>query len=210
MNIRLEGNMNSLLSKVKRNLDSWIVSLSKPNVKEIASRYFVMNAFDGSMSMLGIIVGATGAGKDINPRIIISAGLGATLAWAISGSVGAFMAERAERMRHLRELEESMFTDLNSSHLYRDSVRAIIFLAIVDAVAPGLMSIFILIPFYLTLWNIISMTYALTSSIIITLLSLFGLGILLGKISKENIMFHGMITVIAGIITYIFVSLIPF
>ena len=210
MNNRLEDNMTSLLYKVKRNLDSWRVSLSKPNVREIASRYFVMNAFDGSMSMLGIIVGATGAGKDINPRIIISAGLGAALAWAISGAVGAFMAERAERMRRLRELEESMFTDLNSSHLYRDSVRAILFLAIVDAIAPGLMSVFILIPFYLTLWNIISITNALTSSVAITLISLFGLGILLGKISKENIMFHGMITVIAGLVTYVFVSLIPF
>jgi len=186
------------------------VSLSKPNVREIASRYFVMNAFDGSMSMLGIIVGATGAGKDISPRIIISAGLGAALAWAISGAVGAFMAERAERMRRLRELEESMFTDLNSSHLYRDSVRAILFLAIVDAVAPGLMSIFILVPFYLTLWNIISLTNAITYSIAITLILLFGIGILLGKVSKENIMFHGMITVAAGIITYVFVSLIPF
>lgn len=201
--------MGSLLKKVKRNLDSWRISLSKPNVREIASRYFVMNAFDGSMSMLGIIVGATGAGKDVTPRIIISAGLGAAMAWAISGAVGAFMAERAERMRHLRELEESMFTDLNSSHLYRDSVRAILFLAIVDALAPGLMSVFILIPFYLSLWDIISITNALTSSIVITLTSLFGLGILLGKISKENIMFHGMITVLAGIITYVFVSLIP-
>jgi predicted membrane protein (TIGR00267 family) len=201
--------MAKLLKKMKRNLDSWRVSLSKPNVREIASRYFVMNAFDGAMSMLGIIVGATGAGKDVNPRIIISAGLGAALAWAISGAVGAFMAERAERMRRLRELEESMLTDLNSSHLYRDSVRAILFLAIVDAIAPGLMSIFILVPFYLTLWNMISITNAITSSIVITLILLFGLGILLGKISKENIMFHGMITVVAGIITYIFVSLIP-
>jgi len=201
--------MGSLLKKVKSNLDSWRISLSKPNVREIASRYFVMNAFDGSMSMLGIIVGATGVGKDVNPRIIISAGLGAAMAWAISGAVGAFMAERAERMRRLRELEESMFTDLNSSYLYRDSVRAILFLAIVDAIAPGLMSIFILIPFYLTLWNIISITNALTASIVITLITLFGLGILLGKISKENIMFHGMITVIAGVITYVFVSLIP-
>jgi predicted membrane protein (TIGR00267 family) len=202
--------MTSLLKKVRSKLDSWIVSLSKPNVREIASRYFVMNAFDGSMSMLGIIVGATGAGKDISPRIIISAGLGAALAWAISGAVGAFMAERAERMRRLRELEESMFTDLNSSHLYRDSVRAILFLAIVDAVAPGLMSIFILVPFYLTLWNIISITNAITYSIAITLILLFGIGTLLGKVSKENIMFHGMITVAAGIITYVFVSLIPF
>jgi len=201
--------MAKLLKKVKRILDSWRVSLSKPNVREIASRYFVMNAFDGSMSMLGIIVGATGAGKDVNPRIIISAGLGAALAWAISGAVGAFMAERAERMRRLRELEESMLTDLNSSHLYRDSVRAILFLAVVDAVAPGIMSIFILVPFYLTLWNMISITNAITSSIVITLILLFGLGILLGKISKENIMFHGMITVVAGIITYVFVSLIP-
>jgi len=179
--------MAKLLKKVKRILDSWRVSLSKPNVREIASRYFVMNAFDGSMSMLGIIVGATGAG----------------------GAVGAFMAERAERMRRLRELEESMLTDLNSSHLYRDSVRAILFLAVVDAVAPGIMSIFILVPFYLTLWNMISITNAITSSIVITLILLFGLGILLGKISKENIMFHGMITVVAGIITYVFVSLIP-
>jgi len=206
----LRSNDNSLLERLRRWVRSWRSTLSKPSVREIASRYFVMNAFDGSMSMLGIIVGATTAKGGARPNVIISAGWGAALAWAISGALGAFMAERAERMRHLRELEEAMLTDLNDSQLYSESMRATFFLSVVDAVAPALPSVITLVPFYMAVWGLISTETAITASVIIILISLFGLGMLIGRISKENILFHGLVTVVAGIVTFLLCSAIPF
>ncbi|MCJ7613695.1 hypothetical protein MUO71_02875, partial [Candidatus Bathyarchaeota archaeon] len=48
----------------------------------IARRYFVKNGFDGSMTMLGIIVGAWVVNVT-QPEIIVTAGLGACLAMGI-------------------------------------------------------------------------------------------------------------------------------
>jgi predicted membrane protein (TIGR00267 family) len=61
----------------------------------IARRYFVKNGFDGSMTMLGIIVGAWVVNVT-QPEIVVTAGLGACLAMGISGISGAYMTERAE------------------------------------------------------------------------------------------------------------------
>ena len=63
----------------------------------IARRFFVMNSFDGSLTMLGIIVGSWVSGVR-NPSKIVGTGLGACLAMGISGMVGAYASERAERI----------------------------------------------------------------------------------------------------------------
>lgn len=56
--------------------------LKVSKVAPISRRYFVMNAFDGAATILGIVVGAYVA--DINtPFLVISSGLGATLAMSL-------------------------------------------------------------------------------------------------------------------------------
>ena len=80
----------------------------------IARRYFVKNGFDGSMTMLGIIVGAWIVNVT-RPEIVVTAGLGACLAMGISGVSGAYMIERAERKRDLKNLESAMMTKLDDS-----------------------------------------------------------------------------------------------
>ena len=71
----------------------------------IVRRYFVMNGFDGAMTMLGITLGSWAAQVE-NAEIIVLAGIGACIAMGVSGFSGAYMAEKAERERHLKELEE--------------------------------------------------------------------------------------------------------
>ena len=68
----------------------------------IARRYFVMNGFDGAMTTFGVVLGSWIAGV-ARSEIIILAGLGACLAMGLSGFFGAYIAERAERERHLKE-----------------------------------------------------------------------------------------------------------
>ncbi|MBS7635721.1 hypothetical protein KEJ37_00005 [Candidatus Bathyarchaeota archaeon] len=59
----------------------------------MARRYFVMNGFDGAMTIFGIILGSWMVGV-IKPEVILLAGLGACLVMGVSGFFGAFMVEK--------------------------------------------------------------------------------------------------------------------
>jgi len=72
--------------------------------EEIARRYFVMNSFDGALTILGIIIAVYLSGQN-NPGVIITSSLGASIAMAVSGIWGAYSIEKAERQRVLKELE---------------------------------------------------------------------------------------------------------
>ncbi|RLI25572.1 MAG: hypothetical protein DRO52_03840 [Candidatus Hecatellales archaeon] len=166
---------------------------------EIARRYFVMNAFDGALTVLGIILGAYVAGVR-SANIILSAVLGAALAMGLSGLWGAYMAERAERLRKLRELEAALFTNLRNTRIYRASLATMVWLAIVDGVSPVAVALISVSPFILMGAGLCSFTTAIYASITITILVLFMLGIFLGRISRENMLLNGLQMVSAGIL----------
>ena len=75
---------------------------------EIARRAFINNAFDGALTLLGILMGNLVLGE-IYPPTIISTGLGACLAMGMSGAFGRFFSERAERKHALLQIEKYMF-----------------------------------------------------------------------------------------------------
>lgn len=166
----------------------------------IARRYFVKNGFDGSMTMLGIIAGSWIVAVE-EPRIIVTAGLGACVAMGISGLFGAYMTERAERKRHIKSLEAAMITDLHNSVLNDASDFVSVYAAIVDGASPIVTAIFSLIPFFLTLAGTISIWSAYVASFVLSLATLFSLGLYLGRIAKENILIYGIQTLAAGVIT---------
>ena len=65
-------------------------------VAPISRRYFIMNAFDGATTILGIVIGAYVVGIT-NELWVIWSGLGAALAMGLSGFAGAYMIKEAER-----------------------------------------------------------------------------------------------------------------
>ena len=173
----------------------------------IARRYFVKNGFDGSMTMLGIIVGSWVVGVT-HPEIVVTAGLGACLAMGISGLFGAYMTERAERKRDLKTLENAMVTKLDGSVITDASTFVSLFAAIVDGGSPMLTAIVSLSPFILTLYGFVAIENAYLVSFTLTLVTLFMLGLYLGKIAKENAFLYGIQTLIAGVITVVIVYLL--
>lgn len=173
----------------------------------IARRYFVKNGFDGSMTMLGIIVGSWVVGVE-GPEIIVTAGLGACLAMGISGLFGAYMTERAERERGLKTLEDAMLTDLHDSVLNDASSFVSFYAAIVDGGSPILTAIISLLPFIFALRSLIAIGDAYIASFLVTLITLFALGMYLGKIAKENVLLYGVQTLVAGIITVVIALLL--
>jgi len=177
---------------------------------EIARRYFVMNAFDGALTMLGVIMGALMAHGVItldSLKVMIGAGIGGSLAMGVSGFFGAYMTERAERTRELKHLEIAMLKSLENS-VYAKAYRfAIVIAAIIDSAAPMLSAFISLIPLILAYVGVIPTTYAAIVSIILIFSMLFLLGVFLGRVSKENMIFSGIKMLFAGLITAI-VSLV--
>ena len=173
----------------------------------IARRYFIKNGFDGSMTVLGIIVGSWIVGVE-EPEIIVTAGLAACLAMGVSGLFGAYMTEKAERKKHLKTVEAAMLTDLSNSILSDASDFVSMYAAFIDGASPVLTAIVSLVPFILTLAGFLTIWNAYVVSLILTLATLFSLGLYLGRIAKENMLVYGLQTVAAGILIVAIVLLL--
>ena len=172
----------------------------------IARRYFVMNGFDGAMTAFGIILGSWIAGVS-NPTVIVLAGLGACLAMGLSGFFGAYMAERAERERHLKELEKATHNHVDPIQ-YEASRFVEFYVALIDGLSPTLTAIISIIPFILVSAGWMSIGDAYIVSMILALITLFLLGIYLGKISKENSWLYGVAMLIVGAFTALIIFFI--
>lgn len=167
-------------------------------VAEIARRYFAMNAFDGVLTTIGVLVGNYLAGvRDLT--IPVRTGIATSIAMGVSGLWGAYLTEAAERQRELTELEKACLVDQSGTKIGRASRLAVVIVALVDGLAPFLASMVVLIPlFFAALIGSAVTSYAL--SILVALISLFGLGMFLGHVSKHSLIGYGLRTLVAGIL----------
>lgn len=172
---------------------------------EIARRLFIMNAFDGTLTIMGVILGAHLSGA-MDPKVVITAGIGGSLAMGISGASGAYMAERAERKRDLKKLEMAMLADLEDTHFARASRLATLVIALVDGTSPALCALVLILPFALV--PHISLETAFYSSLSLGLAILFLLGAFLGRIGEERPFVTGLQMIGVGLITILLVSLL--
>lgn len=192
---------------MRETLRKFKVYLRVTGADSISRRYFVMNSFDGAMTMLGVIVGGWASGA-VNPRVIIGIGLGASLAMGISGFSGAYMAERAERKRRLDRLKRAMLTDLGKTMHGKASHFASVWTALIDAVSPFIAAVISMLPFFLASADLIPGTTAAIISVILIMSMIFSLGIFLGRISRENMLLSGLRTLAAGILTAVVTALV--
>jgi predicted membrane protein (TIGR00267 family) len=95
------------------------------------------------------------------------------------------MAEKAERERHLKDMEEATKNQVDPIHY--DAARFVVYyVALIDGLSPALTATISLTPFILVAIKIISISNAYFASLALSMASLFLLGIYLGKIAKEN------------------------
>jgi len=168
-------------------------------IAEIARRYFAMNAFDGVLTTIGILMGNYIGGVR-SASVVISVGLATSISMGVSGLWGAYLTEAAERQRDLAELEKISLTDLGQTKIGRASRMAVVIVALVDGLAPFAAALIVLIPLFAApLIGNILVSYAL--SLATALVTLFGLGMFLGHISRRNLIGYGLRTVVAGIVS---------
>ncbi|MEJ2605513.1 MAG: VIT1/CCC1 transporter family protein [Anaerolineales bacterium] len=160
-----------------------------------------MNAFDGVLTIIGVLMGNFTAGVE-EPRIVVTTGMTTCIAMGISGLWGAYLTEAAERQRELHELEGITLTSLSETSLGEASRAAVVIVAAVDGFSPFLAALIVLLPFFFAhLFPTVHWVYF--SALGLSLLALFGLGVFLGRVSRQNVFLYGLRTVIAGGISII-------
>lgn len=167
---------------------------------DIGRRYFVVNGFDGALTMLGLIIGfLVSAPADLS--VIINATLGAAIALGMSGVSSAYISEAAERRRELGELEEAMISDLRQSAHGAAAQLAPIIIAIVNGSAPLIISLLILIPLWLGNAGVPLPLSPLYAAIIVALLLIFLLGVFLGHTAGISWLRSGIQTLVVAVMT---------
>jgi predicted membrane protein (TIGR00267 family) len=198
---QLGNSLKNLSRKVK-------VYLHITKASGIARRYFIMNGFDGAMTIFGIVLGSWIAGVT-KPEVILLAGFGACLAMGVSGFFGTFMAEKAERERHLKDMEEATKNRVDPIH-YEAARFVVIYVALIDGLSPALTATISLTPFMLASLKIISISNAYFASLALSMATLFLLGFYLGKIAKESGWLYGVVMIVVGALTALTLFLIQF
>jgi predicted membrane protein (TIGR00267 family) len=190
-------NREELRDQIGTRMDIVDTYLKITRSTNILRRYFVINAFDGAMTSLGVIIGAYITNID-DPRGVIGLMLVSAVAMAVSGFTGTYMTESAERIKSLNDLEDSMLIDMSKTDFGKANRFVSLIAAVVDGLAPFLASIPCILPFTLSLLGLLSIHSAFYIAIAGSLLVLFVLGFYLGKISKGNVILSGIKMVVAG------------
>ena len=164
------------------------------NVGPIVRRYFVIGAFDGALTVLGIIIGASAVGAtEAHKALILSASIGAAVALAVSSAIGAYEAERVEKKLDIRTIERALLARLSEEH--KEAFRfAAILSAVAHGIAPLIAALLPIIPF-----AFLDVRSATIAAILVTLVILFVIGAYLGNLIRERVIVTGLRFVAAGL-----------
>ena len=166
----------------------------------IMRRYFVVNGFDGALTMLGIIMGFA-VSVPADPGVVISACLGAAIALGVSGVSSAWVSEAAERRKALRDLERAMMTSLEKSAHGRAVRWVPLLIGAVNGLAPLLISLLIITPLWLARAGFGFPVSPLYAAIAVALALIFLLGAFLGYFSGTSWFRSGLRTLLVATVT---------
>jgi predicted membrane protein (TIGR00267 family) len=173
----------------------------------IMRRYFVVNGFDGALTMLGLCMGFYFSDQ-VQISVVIHACLGAAIALGMSGVSSAYISESAEKKKELLELEQAMIGSLEESQYGRAARWVPVIIAIVNGAAPFLISVLIMIPLWLHDWRADLMVLPLEFAIAMAFMLVFLLGIFLGRISGLFWLWSGIKTLLIALITSVLIFLV--
>ncbi len=154
----------------------------------ISRRYFVIGAFDGALTVLGLILGATGYSD--SPSLILAAGFATSVALAVSSTFGAFEAESVEQDLAHDEIQSAMLRKVGGDKVAAHRFAKVVS-SLVHGVAPlvaGLLPLasFLLVP------SVLTFREAIVAAAGTTLVFLFVLGAYLGTLTKRNVVMAGV------------------
>jgi predicted membrane protein (TIGR00267 family) len=169
-----------------------------PDVESISRRYFILGAFDGALTILGVILGAAASGS-LTKQIVMSAGIGGGIALAISSAVGAYEAERIENKLNGGDASR-MAAKVEHKWPKTQYWTATLIPAAVHGIAPLVAAIIPVMPFL-----VFDIAPAAMISIALTMAFLFVMGLYLGSLTEGRRLVAGLRFVLIGIVTAVIV-----
>jgi predicted membrane protein (TIGR00267 family) len=168
--------------------------------EEIMRRYFVVNGFDGALTMLGLLMGFY-VSEYVDFTVVITTCLAAALALGMSGVSSAYISEAAERRRTLMELEKAMVTSLDESHHARATTWIPWLVALVNGIAPLLIGLIIISPIWIAHNGMLLALEPLPMAMIVALFIIFLLGVFLGRIGGTFWLWSGLQSLVVALMT---------
>lgn len=183
--------MSARLARLRRVLE-------KGEVRSISRRYFISNGFDGTLTSIGVVVGAYLSGIDQGVTVV-AIGLGAAVGLGTSGVWSVWEIERAEGLAERERIERAMLTELGDTHLQREHRAARIVHATASAVGPVLAIVATLAPLALE-GVLLTMGQAVVASILVGISILAGFGVYLASISGQRVYRAAIRMALAGVV----------
>lgn len=109
------------------------------------------------------------------------------------------MAEKAERDRHLKEMEERTHNNVDPIQ-YEAAQFVTFYVAVIDGLSPMLTALVSLVPFIFVSFGFLTIANAYMLSLALSLATLFLLGTYLGKVARENGWLYGLAMITVGAI----------
>ena len=181
--------------------------LAKDDVRSLSRRYFVANGFDGTLTSIGVVVGAY-LGGVADGLTIVGIGLGAAVGLGTSGIWSVWEIERAETGRERRELEDAMLISLADTRLARDHRHEQTVHALAAASGPTIGIAVTLTPLLLE-GIVFTMFQAVLVSVGLGILLLGGVGAYMGVISQQRWYVAAARMGLAGVVVAIISILLP-
>jgi predicted membrane protein (TIGR00267 family) len=109
--------------------------LGDEEVRSISRRYFVSNGFDGTLTCIGVVVGAVLSGVP-DGITVIKIGLGAAVGLGTSAVWSVWEIERAETKAEILRIEQAMLVDLDDTRIEQDRQGARLVHATMSGLGP--------------------------------------------------------------------------
>lgn len=157
-------------------------------------------AIDGSLSTLGIVIGAISA----SPKVVIAAGLSGGVANGLSNMFAAVSAEKTEMLTDLSDIEDAMLKDdLRDTVLHEVKNKKVRLRGFVDGISTILGALIPVTPYFFAPANV-----AVLMAIFFTSLLSFFLGFAMASVSGRNILKIGVKMAIIAIMVAIICTVV--
>tara|TARA_R110002167_G_scaffold83817_6_gene228146 strand:+ start:95 stop:676 length:582 start_codon:yes stop_codon:yes gene_type:complete len=184
---------------------AFIISVSRS--QGVMRRYFVVNSFDGALTLLGLNTGFY-LSAEVDLSVVIHACVGTAVALCMSGFSSAYLSETAERQHELAELQRAMVTDLDSS-IQSTAARVIpVLIALVNGLSPFFFALLIIAPLWLAQAGLTMIYSPMVMAIGVAFAEIFLLGMFLAQVGTSSLIWSGIKALGIAAITVLLILLL--
>jgi predicted membrane protein (TIGR00267 family) len=179
----------------------------REDVLAISRRYFVSNGFDGTLTSIGVVVGAVLSGVP-DGATVVTIGMGAAVGLGTSAVWSVWEIERAETRAEVERLERAMLADLGDTRIERERSSARLFYATMSGLGPLVGVVLPLTPFLFE-GSLLTMTEAGVVGVGIGIGILGVFGAYMGSISGQRWYVAALRMALAGLVVALLNLLLP-